>query len=265
MKFLTNLSNSIKALSLIMAIMLSIGFSNVFANSCETIRLTTSKTNQPLPSEHSTNLATRLNPRGQVQAQLTQSIALPNLFTDFTVSKTRRLSATSRQSNYDSAARTREALNSSEISTISIFQNSPRTNPTSLKTFYENGIWNTAQKFSDSERPKNFRIFETLPERNSKISPTGASRRLSTRAFSASEAGVTREQWRRHESSWRESSPFSTTGRARYAANWTARLFASGRRKRQSSDSTNSNPATSPPRCMNRHREKRFQKTRLIS
>ncbi len=261
MKFSTGLSNSIKAASLVMALMLSICCSNVFADSCAKANTTTSKVKATLPSERSAHSATSFAPLGRAQAQSMQSIAQQNQSTDFTGSKTRRLSATNLPSDYGSAARTPGQSNSSANSTIFTFQNLRRTNPTNSNPFYENAISKTVQSFSASERPKNSMTSVKLPETNLKISQTGQSKQLFIRAFNESEVGGMSAQWRKLELSWRASLPFSTNAPATFAANSMARSFALELRRPPLNASTHSNPATSLCRCMNRIWVRRFQET----
>lgn len=261
MKFSTGLSNSIKAASLVMALMLSICCSNVFADSCAKANTTTSKTKATLPSVRSVHSMMNFAPLGQAQAPSTQSIAQQNQSTDFIDSKTRRLSATNLLSDYGSAARTLDPSNSSATSITFTFQNSRRTNPTNSNPFYENATSKTVQRFSVNEQPRSFKIFATLPETNLKTSMIAPSKRLFIRASKESAVGDTSARWRRLALSLRALSPFSTNEPATFAANSTARSFALELRRPPLNDSMRSNPATSPSRCMNRTWAKRFQET----
>lgn len=199
MKFLTTGLRNIGVLLPLMLMVLLTCSLSVSANFYEKTNLTTFQTQTIFPNEPSASFRVRSNPLGADVLKI-RSNESPNLFTTFTEQKMSRRSAINRPFDCDSAEPIRAALNFSENSITSTFQNFPTIEAKSLKTFFGNHIWKTDRQYSVNEPLKNWRTFGKQPETNSKTSMIVPWTRSSTQASSGSGFGVTSDQWLRQKS-----------------------------------------------------------------
>ncbi len=265
MRFSTSGLKSIVAVLAVIAALLLTSSLNAYVVSCANTNTVTSKTQMTSPGVQLTNWPTRLIAHGRILELSKLSSRSQNQLITFTDSKTLLPSAISHPSGYASAAQTRARLNSLESLTTSISPSLQITGATSLKTFSDRAIWKTARRFSANALPQSWTTSAKRQERSLKILTTAPLIQSSTHRFSASVAGDISAQWRRRESSWPASSPFSTIARATSAASWTAKLYASARHKRLLNGSTNWSRESLPKRCTNLRRAALSQKTLLIT